>query len=171
MDNQAQIASLCGLIQLRRDHHLAAAKGLLVDNLQALRQTKALMQSTSKKERSSQRKPDTCSKPIYDDFAPHLSVPPVVFPVVGASCSGPPTDSGCPGDSSHECPQDTPSSFLKNTPHSEVFFFPTPPVPQESSDTGAPEDSFVEERALISAQAHIPVGGKLQFFWRNWKVI
>ena len=34
---QAQIASLCGLIQLRRDHYLAAAKGLSVDDLQALR--------------------------------------------------------------------------------------------------------------------------------------
>ena len=71
---QAQIASLCGLIQLRRDHHLAAAKELSVDDLPALRhapllgipslfpeatlrelnekhhkalQTKALMQSTS----------------------------------------------------------------------------------------------------------------------------
>ena len=49
--------------------------------------------------------------------------------------------------------------------------FPSPPVPQECSDTGGPEDLFAEERALASAQAHIPVGGKLKFFWRNWKVI
>ena len=49
--------------------------------------------------------------------------------------------------------------------------FPISPVPQVSSDIEAPEDSFAEERALISAQAHIPVGGKLQFFLRNWKVI
>ena len=96
---QAQIASLCGLIQLRRDHHLAAAKGFSVDDLQALRhapilgmpslfpeatlrelnekhhkalQTKALMQS--KKESSSQRKSDSRPKPAYDDFAPHWLV-------------------------------------------------------------------------------------------------
>ena len=49
--------------------------------------------------------------------------------------------------------------------------FPISPVPQVSSDIEAPEDSFAEERALISAQAHIPVAGMLQFFWRNWKVI
>ena len=30
---QAQIASLCGLIQLCRDHLMAAAKGLSVDDL------------------------------------------------------------------------------------------------------------------------------------------
>ena len=196
---QAQIASLCGLIQLRRDHCLATAKGLSVDDLQALRhapllgmpslfpeatlrelnekhhkalQTKALMQSTSKKEPSSQRKPDTRSKPAYDDFAPHWSVSHVdVLPVVGASCSGPPPASGCPGDSSTICPPDESSRFIENTQQAEVLLPHTSPVPQEFSDTGVSGDSFAEERALISAQAHIPVGGKLQFFWRNWKVI
>ena len=123
---QAQMASLCGLIQLRRDHYLAAAKGLSVDDLQALRhapllgmpslfpdatlrelnekhhkalQTKALMQSTAKKESSSQRKSDSRPKPPYDDFAPHWSVEPVLDTVVGASPPGPPTASGCLGDS------------------------------------------------------------------------
>ena len=33
------------------------------------------------------------------------------------------------------------------------------------------KDSFNEERALISAYAQVPVGGKLQLLWRNWKVI
>ena len=33
------------------------------------------------------------------------------------------------------------------------------------------KDSFAEERALISAYAQVPVGGKLQLLWRNWKVI
>ena len=32
-------------------------------------------------------------------------------------------------------------------------------------------DDFTTERALIDAQTHIPVCGKLQFFWRHWKVI
>ena len=138
ISTQAQIASLCGLIQLCRDHYLAAAKGLSVDNLQALRhapllgmpslfheatlrelnekhrkalQTKGLMQSTSKKEPSSQRTSDTCSKPTYDNFAPHWSVTRVVFPVVSASCSGPPIASGCRG-----------------TPHMSVHRTPPPPL-------------------------------------------
>ena len=83
---QAQIASLCGFTQLCSNHHLAVAKRLSVDDLQTLRhapllrmpsacpeamlhelnekhhkalQTKDLMQCTSKKEPSSQKKPDT----------------------------------------------------------------------------------------------------------------
>ena len=34
---QAQVASLCGSIQLRRDHHLSVAKGLSSDDIQLLR--------------------------------------------------------------------------------------------------------------------------------------
>ena len=49
---------------------------------------------------------------------------------------------------------------------------PTPPsIPQPLAFSGESLDDFSAERALIDAQTHIPVGGKLQFFWRHWKVI
>ena len=33
---QAQVATLCGLIQLRRDHYLASAQGLQTQEIQSL---------------------------------------------------------------------------------------------------------------------------------------
>ena len=43
----------------------------------------------------------------------------------------------------------------------------SPPSSAVSSD----ETSFEIEKNLISSQAHIPVGGKLRHFWREWQTI
>ena len=46
-----------------------------------------------------------------------------------------------------------------------------PSIPQSLAVSEESLDDFTIERALIDVQTHIPVGGKLQFFWRHCKVI
>ena len=124
---QAQIAAVGGLTQLRRDHYLSAAKGLSVDDLRELRhspilglltplpeaslrelnekhhkalQTKALLQSTTKKETPKKAVPRP--KQSYDNSQQTwcVSAPTCVFSSVASvlvsedvrgSTGGPPT--------------------------------------------------------------------------------
>ena len=114
------------------------------------------------------KKAVTRPKPSYDQYQQNwcVSAPAGVLSSV-ASVVASEDVRGSPGGTPCH-PQDArpldafPSPPVLASPHPPT---PTPPsIPQPLAFSGESLDDFSAERALIDAQTHIPVGGKLQFF-------
>ena len=194
---QAQVATLCGLIQLRRDHYLASAKGLQTQELQTLRHspllgltrlfpdatlrdidsavtkgltTKALVQSTSRKDGAAgdaKKKNPRSKQASFDNFQQNWSVSRDSLSVFSTSPDPP---SSCSLDSYAARISSPPSSQLSVSLPTSPAHSPRSPgllAPERSSD----DADFQFERDLIASQSHIPVGGKLRHFWREWQTI
>ena len=190
---QAQVACVGGQIQARRDQFLAHAKGLTVEELQQLRhatvtegdklfptelmkeidaqhrqslQTKALMKTTTKAESKDSSGKKEFKKHNYNNnnapynnynnnyqqnwYAPSQDVSPPAIQVRSVS------------------------PLKKQGGAIEIHESYDTPLKTESEDRGTDtvsEEDYEEEKKMIEKQKEIPVGGKLQHFWRAWKAI
>ena len=186
---QMQVVSTCGLIQLRRDHHLSSVRGLSVDNVQALRhapvigdsklfpaallkemndanyqslQTKALLRAT---------RPDTRQQTRNSYRGGHNAGRGYGFNAEYAQRQG---NNNFYGNS--RC-DDSPSvnscvsPLISKSPARVEAEIPVTTVQGDVPPATSPVIDFEWEEKQAELQREIPVGGRLRFFWKAWREI
>ena len=194
---QLQVVSACSLLHLRRDHHLAAVRGLSVDLVQRLRhapvvgeaklfpsdmlkeindanyqslQTRAILKATRSEGSSATARKNQDQRPgfAYNNYLPqhqprrdnygfnrYFSVVKSRIPVTSCSSSAPRAH-----DNMSRCRDDAQSfSVVKME------------SPAGGGDSVQLLESFEWEAQQLQRQAAIPVGGRLRFFWKEWRAI
>ena len=195
---QVQVASTCGLVQLRRDHYLAGVRGLSVEEVQSLRhapwlgdeklfpsellkelsesnfkslQTRALLRAQRTDGATSNGKAGRFSQStsFYNNYYAQQrrgwpnnysrcdSHIPILKRAV-AKCVRPVQ------------PSSSPTSLVRSESPDGVE---SPGGVESPLPSGFPEGSenYDWERAQILEQKKIPVGGRLRFFWKEWRAI
>ena len=125
------------------------------------------MQSTSRKDGAAgdgKKKSPRSKQASFDNFQQNWSVSRDSLSVFSTSPDPP-----------SSCSLDTSAAHILSPPSSQLSVrLPTSPAHSPRSpgllalERPSDDAEFQFERDLIASQSHIPVGGKLRHFWREW---